>query len=100
MKNFGTTNLEENSDTILSFEVRQPGVVGSCARGGQTDTRDLHFLAEFDYPTFDDYFGLKFFLEKLFDSRVDLVIKDTIKPRIRSTILQARLYAGSYTVAR
>lgn len=86
--------LEENSNTIRNLGVRQLGVFGSCARGEQTETSDLDFLVEFDDPTFDNYFDLKFFLEKLFDSQVDLVIKDTIKPRIRSTILAETVYAG------
>jgi predicted nucleotidyltransferase len=101
LKNFETMNpenilktLEENRDIILSFGVRQLGVFGSCARREQTETSDLDFLVEFDDPTFDNYFDLKFFLEKLFDSQVDLVIKDTIKPRIRSTILEETVYAG------
>ena len=86
--------LEENSNTIRNLGVRQLGVFGSCARGEQTETSDLDFLVEFVDPTFDNYFDLKFFLEKLFDSQVDLVIKDTIKPRIRSTILEETVYAG------
>ena len=86
--------LEENRDEILSFGVRQLGVFGSCARGEQTESSDLDFLVEFDDPTFDNYFDLKFFLEKLFGSSVDLIIKDTIKPRIRSTILEETVYAG------
>ncbi len=86
--------LEENRDTILSFGVRQLGVFGSCASGEQTETSDPDFLDEFDDPTFDNYFDLKFFFEKLFDSQVDLLIKDTIKPRIRSAILAEAVYAG------
>jgi hypothetical protein len=86
--------LEENRDTILNLGVHQLGVFGSCARGEQTEASDLDFLVEFDDPTFDNYFDLKFFLEKLLDSQVDLVIKDTIKPRIRSTILAETVYAG------
>jgi uncharacterized protein len=86
--------LEENRNTILRFGVRQLGVFGSYARGEQTQVSDLDFLVEFDNPTFDNYFDLKFFLEKLFGSQVDLVIKDTIKPRIRSAILEETVYAG------
>ena len=86
--------LEENSNTIRNLGVRQLGVFGSCAGGEQTETSDLDLLVEFDDPTFDNYFDLKFFLEKLFDSQVDLVIKDTIKPRIRSAILAETVYAG------
>jgi predicted nucleotidyltransferase len=86
--------LEENRDTILHFGVRQIGIFGSYVRGEQTQASDLDFLVEFDNPTFDNYFDLKFFLEKLFGSQVDLVIKDTIKPRIRSAILEETVYAG------
>ena len=97
LKNFETMNpenivktLQENRDTILSFGVRQLGVFGSCARREQTESSDLDFLVEFVDPTFDNYFDLKFFLEKLFDSQVDLVIKDTIKPRYVRLSLRRR----------
>jgi uncharacterized protein len=86
--------LEENRETILRFGVSQIGIFGSYARGEQTQASDLDFLVEFDDPTFDNYFDLKFFLEKLFSSTVDLVTKDTIKPRIRSAILEETIYAG------
>ena len=36
---------------------------------------------------------LKAFLEELFGCRVDLVVRDTIKPRLRETILNEALYA-------
>src|SRR5439155_4105079 len=36
---------------------------------------------------------LKAFLEELFGCRVDLVLRDTIKPRLRETILNEALYA-------
>jgi len=65
-------------------------VFGSCARREQTESSDLDFLVEFVDPTFDNYFDLKFFLEKLFDSQVDLVIKDTIKPRYVRLSLRRR----------
>jgi len=53
----------------------------------------MDFLAEFESATFDNYFDLKFFLEDLFGRSVDLVIADTIKQRIRSTILEETVYA-------
>ncbi len=63
------------------------------ARGDQSEASDMDFLVEFERATFDNYFDLKFFLEGLFGRKVDLVIKDNIKPRIRSTILQETVYA-------
>jgi hypothetical protein len=85
--------LEENRLTIRGFGVCRLGVFGSCARGEERPGSDMDFLVEFDRATFDNYFDLKFFLERLFGREVDLVIKDTIKRRIRSSILQETVYA-------
>jgi predicted nucleotidyltransferase len=85
--------LEENRETIRGFGVRRLGVFGSYVRGEQTETSDIDFLVEFERPTFKNYFGLKFFLEKLFGCKVDLVFHDTIKPRIRNAILEKTVYA-------
>jgi predicted nucleotidyltransferase len=38
--------------------------------------------------------GLKHFLEDLFDCRVDLVLSNTIKPRLRSRILKETVNAA------
>jgi predicted nucleotidyltransferase len=85
--------LEENRETIKGFGVRRLGIFGSYARGEQKETSDMDFIVEFARATFDNYFDLKFFLEDLFGRKVDLVIKDTIKPRIRSAILEEAVYA-------
>ncbi len=85
--------LAENQQTIRGFGVRRLGIFGSYVRGEQTETSDIDFLVEFERPTFKNYFGLKFFLEKLFECKVDLAFHDTIKPRIRKTILEETVYA-------
>jgi len=85
--------LEEDPEIIRGFGVSRLGVFGSFARGVQTETSDMDHLVEFERPTFKNYFGLKFFLERLFDCEVDLVFHDTIKPRIRDTILEETVYA-------
>ena len=85
--------LEEHRDTIRGFGVRRLGIFGSYARGEQSEGSDMDFLVEFERATFDNYFDLKFFLEELFECKVDLVFHDTIKPRIRDTILEETVYA-------
>jgi uncharacterized protein len=85
--------LEENSETIRGFGVLRLGIFGSYARGEQSEASDIDFLVEFESPAFKNYFGLKFFLEKLFGCKVDLVFHDTIKPRIRNSILEEAVYA-------
>ena len=88
--------LEENRETIRGFGVRRLGIFGSYARDEHTKASDMDFLVEFENATFDNYFDLKFFLEDLFGRPVDLVIADTIKPRIRSTILEETIYAQGF----
>lgn len=71
--------LEQNRKSIKNFGVRELGVLGSFAREEQTAASDVDVLVDLEHKTFDSYMNLLFFLEDLFDSKVDLVMKDTIK---------------------
>jgi predicted nucleotidyltransferase len=85
--------IGENRETIRGFGVRSLGLFGSAVRGEATDTSDLDFVVEFEKKTFDGYMGLKKFLEESFGCKVDLVLKDAIKPRLREPILKETIYA-------
>ena len=85
--------LEENRETVRGLGVRHLGIFGSYARGEQNATSDMDFLVEFEKKTFDNYMDLKFFLEGLFSCRVDLVIADAVKPRLRKPIFEETIYA-------
>ena len=85
--------LEENRNAIRGYGVRRLGLFGSCARGECNEVSDLDFVVELEKKSFDAYMDLKLFLEKLFDCQVDLVISDSIKPRLRSTILGEAVHA-------
>ena len=76
------------------YSVRRIGLFGSCLRGEERADSDVDVLVEFDHKTFDNYMGLKFFLEDHLDRHVDLVIADSIKPRLREAILQEVEYAA------
>ncbi len=86
-------SLNENSDTIKGFGVRKLGLFGSYARGNEKEASDIDFLVEFEKKTFDNYMDLKIFLERLFGCKVDLVIADVVKPRLRRPILEETIYA-------
>lgn len=86
--------LEENRRTIHSYGVRRLGLFGSVARGEGTTMSDLDFIVQFDKKSFDSYMDVKDFLESLFGCRVDLVIENTIKPRLRKAILQGAVHAA------
>jgi len=85
--------LEKNREKIKSFGVRRLGLFGSAVRGEATEASDLDFVVEFEKKTFDAYMDLKEFLEELFGCKVDLIMKDAIKPRLREPILKETIYA-------
>jgi predicted nucleotidyltransferase len=76
------------------FAVRRIGLFGSCARDEARDDSDLDVLVEFDRKTFDNYMGLKLFLEDSLGREVDLVIAENIKPLLRKYILAEVAYAA------
>jgi len=75
------------------YGVRSLGLFGSAARGAAREGSDLDFVVEFDSKTFDAYMDLKAFLERLLGRRVDLVLRDAIKPRLRESVLSEALHA-------
>lgn len=87
------TVLQKHRDEIRGYGVRRLGLFGSTARGEATETSDLDFVVDFEKKSFDAYMDLKAFLEKLFGCRVDLVIADAIKPRLRGIILEEAVHA-------
>ncbi len=84
--------LEKHRAEIKSFGVRELGIFGSFARDEQTEKSDVDILVEMDLRTFDTYMNLLFFLEDLFGRKVDLVVKDTIKPIIKNRVLREAIY--------
>ncbi len=85
--------LQEHRDKVRRYGVRRLGLFGSCARGETTETSDLDFVVEFEKKSFDAYMDLKAFLEELFGCRVDLVVAEAIKPRLREIILKEVVHA-------
>jgi len=70
------------------FQVRRLGLFGSCVRNEARAGSDVDLLVEFDSTTFDNYMGLKLFLEGRLHRKVDLVIEESVKPRLRPYILR------------
>ncbi len=90
------TKLEENTATIKKFGVKRIGLFGSYIRKEQKPTSDIDILVEFEKGkvTFDNYMDLKFFLEDLFECKVDLVMKEAIKPDLKPYIIGSVKYAA------
>ena len=79
--------IHENKAVLKRLGVKRLALFGSYARGQAHSASDLDFLVEFEKKSFDVYFDLKEFLENLFQRKVDLVLPDAIKPRMRANIL-------------
>ena len=79
--------LREHRDDIRALGAKRIGVFGSVARGEERADSDVDALVELDERTFDRYMDLKLYLEDLLGRRVDLVLADRIKPRLRERIL-------------
>ena len=88
--------LESNSPTIRTFGVTQLGLFGSVSRDEQRPDSDVDVLVDLERETFKDYMGLLDYLEELLGSKVDLVMKDAIKPVIRDRILNETVYVPGF----
>ncbi|MFW6057161.1 MAG: nucleotidyltransferase family protein [Chloroflexota bacterium] len=74
------------------FSVARIGVFGSVARGGSRADSDVDILVELAEPTFDHYMDLKFYLEQGLGRQVDLVLADSLKPRLAPVISREVTY--------
>ena len=88
--------LKNNQQEIRKFGIKRIGLFGSISRNEGDEQSDLDFIVDFECDTFDAYMDLKIFLEDLFGCPVDLVLTNTIKPRIKETILKDVRYAAGF----
>ena len=86
--------LQARQDEMRTrFSVRRIGLFGSYLQGTASQTSDIDLVVDLAEPTFDYYMDLKFYLEALFERPVDLVLSDTIKPRLKPVIQKEVAYA-------
>ena len=88
--------LNQNLNQIKQqYQIKQLGIFGSYIRGEATENSDLDILVEFNTQA---RFGLLTFCElenylsELLAVKVDLVMKDGLKPQISKNILQEVVY--------
>lgn len=84
---------EQRTELQTRFSVKRIGLFGSFGSGDATEASDIDLLVDFTDPTFDNYMDLKFYLEGIFNRPVDLVLFETLKPRLRPIVEQVVSYA-------
>lgn len=79
--------LKKNKNEITSrYSVKRIGIFGSYAKGQQNKESDVDVLVEFEEPTFDNFMELSFYLEDIFNRKVDLLTPKSLSPYIRPSI--------------
>jgi len=75
------------------FRVKEIGVFGSYVKGEQKKVSDIDILVEFEEPIgLFDFMDLEENLSTLLGTKVDLVSKKALKPRIGEHILKEVIY--------
>jgi len=79
--------IDEHADELRGLGAKSLALFGSMARGEGSASSDIDMLVELQSKTFDAYMDVKLSLEKILGRKVDLVLADAVKPRLRSAIL-------------
>jgi predicted nucleotidyltransferase len=89
--------ISQNKNMLLEkFHITKIGLLGSYARGEQSDSSDIDLLVEFEENTQDLYdlkLQLKEFFRNKFGIETDICREKYIKSRIKKSILKETVYA-------
>ncbi len=79
--------IREHDSEIRAFGVRHLSLFGSVARDTAGPSSDVDVLVDFEaVPSFEQYMGLRAFLEDLLGSSIDLADRAALRARIRPRI--------------
>lgn len=79
--------IREHLPEMEQFDVRSISLFGSVARNEAGPASDVDVLVEFGSAvTFDNFMGLKIYLEDLLGTRVDLGTPDDLRPQLRGSV--------------
>ena len=88
--------LSAHSHELVRFGVREIGLFGSFARDEAHAKSDIDILVDIEQErkTFRNFMALSYYLEDLFDRKVDLVTRQSLSPYIGPHILKTVQYAS------
>lgn len=70
------------------YAVSKIGLFGSFSDGTENENSDIDILVELERPIGWKYFSLELYLEKIFNRKIDLVTKNSLKEAIKERILK------------
>lgn len=88
--------LQSNEQCLLDYGVLEIGLFGSFANNKANYDSDIDILVNLkkENKTFKNFMSLNYFLEKLFNRKVDLVTKQSLSPYIGPHILKSVEYVA------
>lgn len=95
-------NKEQIFDTILlhqndieKFGVKSIGLFGSYLKNNATHNSDIDIYIDFikEKKTFKNYTGAYFYLQNIFDKKIDFITPQSLGKYVSSSILKEVVYA-------
>lgn len=81
------------SEVFKNYDIKQLCVFGSLVRGENSVNSDIDMIVEYNItPDLLKYIELENHLEKILNTKVDLIIKNSIRPELKSDILRDVIY--------
>ncbi len=88
--------LKEREAYLRAQGVAHAALFGSVARGDDRPDSDIDILVDLDpsiVVTIFDYAGVKDFIAGMFERPVDVVSRESLKPRVRPKAIADAIYA-------
>jgi len=88
--------LRENEAALRKRGVRHAALFGSCARGEERPDSDVDIMVEIDPAArigVYEYVAIKDYIAGRFDTRVDVVRRDRLKPYVRPAAGEDAIHA-------
>ena len=77
----------------VNYRVKKIGLFGSYVRNKQTATSDIDFLVEFENDAdLFHFIGVSRYLEGIFNTKVDVISKPSLKEELKKNILEEVVY--------
>jgi predicted nucleotidyltransferase len=88
-KNIILTRLRDLKPILYrDFAVKEIGLFGSFSDNTFTEESDIDIIVELERPIGWKFFSLELYLEKIFNRKIDLVTKNSLKEQIKDSILK------------
>ena len=84
---------DSKEELNINYKVKTIGLFGSYVKNKQKNTSDIDFLVEFgDDADLFHFIGLSYYLEEIFNTKVDVISKLSLKEELRKQILEEVIY--------